>query len=378
MHQTKKQSRAALLKIVACASFPLALSVTTAAADPVGASGYSLSVFATGTSSYQHPDSIAVAGSSVFVTYTNNVAPDGSDGRSSTVVQYDMSGSVLNQYSLLGSNEGLKYDASSGNIWAIHNEDGNAFITLLNPTAGVQSPEYKFSAAPHGGGYDDVAFLNGKTYVSASNPSVDASNHVNGAPSIMSVQLQGSQAVVTGVLSNNALATNIATGKTIMTNQTDPDSMTTTPRGGLVVDSQQDGQLIFVDNVGTSKQTVSDLFLVDSKGNSVTVDDTVFPTASNGFVLVSDPSNNTVYKVTSNSFVVNGAYSGGNSSSFGIIDQTNGLYTPLITGLSGASGEAFVSATPEPATFGLLGLALACFGIYRFRKGRPPQIIAVL
>lgn len=108
-------------------------------------------------------------------------------------MQYNMNGSVLNQYSLLGSNDGLKYDSATGMIWATHNEDGNAFVTLLNPVTGAQSAQYKFSAAPHGGGYDDIAFLNGKTYVAASNPSVDASNHVNGAPSIAAVQLTGAQ-----------------------------------------------------------------------------------------------------------------------------------------------------------------------------------------
>ncbi len=355
---------------VALAAIPLALSIAVMSADPVATGGYNISVFAQGASSYQHPDSIAVVGSSVFVTYTNNVAPDGSDGKSSTVVQYNMAGSMLNQFSLLGSNDGLKYDASTGNIWAAHNEDGNAFITLLNPATGQQSQQYPFSAAPHGGGYDDLSFLNGKTYVSASNPSVDANNKVNGAPSISSVQLTGGQAVVTGVLANNATATNIATGKTIVTNQTDPDSMTTTPSGGLVLDSQQDGQLLFVNNVGTSKQTVGDLFLVDSQGKSVMVDDTVFPTTSKGFVLVSDPTDNTVWKVSSDAFTINGAYSGGNSDSFGIINQTTGLYTPFITGLGGASGEAFVSSTPEPSALGLSALAFGflAFGLFRKRK----------
>ncbi len=279
-----------------------------------------------------------------------------------------MSGSVLNQYTLAGSNDGLKFDPSSGLLWALHNQDGNAFATTLNPTTGQQSQQYPFSAAPHGGGYDDISFLNGKTYVSASNPSVDANNKVNGAPSISSVQLTGGKAVVTGVLANNAIATNVLTGKTLVTNQTDPDSMTTTPTGGLVLDSQQDGQLLFVNGVGTSKQTVSDLFLVDSKGNPVTVDDTVFATSPGGYVLVSDPAGNTVYKVSSSSFVLDGAYSGGNGDSFGIINQQTGLYTPFITGLSGASGEAFVTNTPEPATLGLLSVALLGVGALGWRK----------
>ncbi len=370
MTHVTKQVKQKCSKLKRALPVALALLAGPAFADPVGSNGYNISVFAQGTASYSHPDSIAVVGNSAFVTYTNNVAPDGSDGKSSTIVQYNMNGSVLNQYSALGSNDGLKYNSSTGTLWAAHNEDGNAFVTLLNPMTGQQSQQYAFSAAPHGGGYDDISFLNGKTYVSASNPSVNAGNQVNGAPSIASVQLQGTKAVVTGVLANNAMATNIATGATIMTNQTDPDSMTTTPKGGLVLDSQGDGQLLFVNNVGTSKQTIGDLFLVDSKGNPVTVDDTVFPTSSTGFVLLSDPADNTVYKIASNSFAVDGAYSGGNANSFGIIDQQSGLYTPFINGLGGASGEAFVSDTPEPATFGLAALALAGLGVFASRKKR--------
>ncbi len=337
-------------------------------ADPIGTGGYGISTFASGNSSYSHPDSIATVGNSVFVVYTNGVAPDGSDGKSSTLVQYNLGGSVQNQYSLAGSADGLKLDPYTGMLWVNHNEDGNSFVTMVNPATGAQSANYNFSAAPHGGGYDDVAFLNGKTYGSASNPSVNAQNQVNGQPSIVSVQISGGQAVATGVLANNASATNIATGASIKTNQTDPDSMAVDPNGGLVLDSQQDGQLLLVNNVGTGKQTARDLFLVDANGKSVTVDDTVFPNTSNGFMLVSDPVDNKIWKFSSTSFTVGGAYSGGNADSFGTINQNTGLYTAAITGLGGASGEAFVSDTPEPSTMALIGLAFAGMAAFQLRK----------
>lgn len=342
--------------------------------DATAASGFSVSVFAQGTSGMTAPDSLAVVGNAVFVVYTNSADPTGVSGNG-TLVKYNLAnGAVEGMTTVGGSTDGLKYDLATGMLWATHNEDANAYITLINPNTLSQSSAYPFNAAPHGGGYDDLAFLNGKTYVSASNPALDANNHVLGGPSIVSVQLTNNQAVITPVLANTAPALNLLTGKTGDTNQTDADSMTTTPQGGLLLDSQGDGTLLFVNNVGRTNQSVNILPLTNTLGNQEQVDDSVFPTSSSGCMLIADKHDNTVWDLCSRDFNVNGLYSAGQDGvtsaySVGEVNPSDGLYTPILTGINGSAGEAFISSTPEPASLSLLlgGTALI-IGIAALKK----------
>src|SRR3974390_2759569 len=50
--------------------------------------GYSISVWARGTSDYSNPDSIEVDGKDIWVGYQNVTAKDGTDGKTSTIVEY--------------------------------------------------------------------------------------------------------------------------------------------------------------------------------------------------------------------------------------------------------------------------------------------------
>jgi hypothetical protein len=75
------------------ATLSMLLSALTAAGQVTATVPYSVSVFATSvTGVYTQPDSIAVLGGHVFVGYGNNVSTTGSDGKSSTIVEYAMNG----------------------------------------------------------------------------------------------------------------------------------------------------------------------------------------------------------------------------------------------------------------------------------------------
>ena len=127
----------------------------------------------------------------------------------STIAEYSNSGGLLGSLTIVGHNDGLRYDVATGQLWAVQNEDANPNLVLINPKTLATSGPFSFSATPHGGGYDDVAFGPNGTYVSASNPA----NNPNTAPAIVSVSLTPGQVLVNGgVLSGTASATDINTG----------------------------------------------------------------------------------------------------------------------------------------------------------------------
>ena len=70
-------------------------------------SPYKVSVFAKSVKpEYSQPDSIAVLNHHVFIGFGNGVGTDGSDGKSSTIVEYHRDGNVITTYSVVGHNAG--------------------------------------------------------------------------------------------------------------------------------------------------------------------------------------------------------------------------------------------------------------------------------
>jgi hypothetical protein len=86
------------------------------------APGYSVSTFAPlpspGVVQATGPDSIAVdrSGEHVFVGYNNGTAKDGTDGKTSTIVEFNDSGTVLHYWQTPGHNDGLKVDPDTGKV----------------------------------------------------------------------------------------------------------------------------------------------------------------------------------------------------------------------------------------------------------------------
>ncbi len=341
-----------------------------AATMPVAAKGYTVSVFARG-GQYTAPDSIAVDRGHIFVGYGDDNLPDGSDGKSTQVVQYSMAGAVEWIYTVKGHNDGLKVDPYQHYLWALQNEDANPNAVAINYTTHQQT-SFTFAAAPpHGGGYDDIVFRNGKVYLSASNPA----NNPNTGPAIVEAKLAGGTSVsVSAVLMGNGEATDILTGQPITLNLQDPDSMTTDPSGDLVMTSQADGELVIVRHPETKNQSVLRVPLSSPFGVPM-VDDTLFTPDTDGFILVADKPANTIYAIRRTAFAPGTAYSsaqttanGGTQGFVGRLDVDYGQLTPVITGMGSPGGMAFV---PYDANNSILEEALDfCYSLESYANNQ--------
>jgi hypothetical protein len=334
---------------------PFALGAVPLLAQ-TASSPYTLSVFAKGvTGSYTQPDSIAVLGTRIFIGFGDGVAKDGTDGLSSTIVEYRFDGSMVQTFSVKGHNDGLKVDPATGRLWALQNEDGNPSLAILDPDTGQQLV-YSFEATEHGGGYDDIVFRNGSVYMSASNPG----SNPNTAPAIVSITLSGSTAQTNPVFAGNATALDIPTNQSSTLNLQDPDSMILAPNGDIVLDSQDDAELIIVQHPGESSQRAFHLPF-SANGMQAKVDDTVFATASDGFLLISDLDANTVYRVDKPYWSNGAAYSAGISNSVGLVgllDFETGDLKGIVTGLKNPRGMAFVDPSQSNASQALGGCTL--------------------
>src|SRR5215469_13178749 len=157
-------------------SLPAAVILIATGAYAQAAPTVSVHTFATGGAvGASQPDSITVADDTVWVQYGNGADSTGAMG-SSTIVQYSLSGAPLHTYTVPGLVDGLKFNPTTGMVWALQNNDGNSTLSFINPATGTVSGPLKYASPPYvygptsGRGYDDVAFLNGKAYLSYTNP----------------------------------------------------------------------------------------------------------------------------------------------------------------------------------------------------------------
>ncbi len=303
-------------------------------------SPYTLSVFAKSATGYSQPDSIALGRDSVFVGFENHVAKDGSDGKSSTIIQYSLSGAVKRTFSVQGHNDGLRM-VGENRLFALQNEDANPNLVIIDLESGGQKVFYP--PAPHGGGYDDLRVFEDQIFMSASNPNLD-SNGVNHFPALVRVRLVGSGIVLDPVLMGNATAVDIPTGSTVTLNLTDPDSLSVDQRGNLVLDSQADSELVFIRHPFTEDQTVGRISITTAAGPT-TVDDTAFAPRGRSFMLFSDLNANTIYRLDAKfGFEPGTAYSASDTAGLvGALNLDNGVLTPIATGFGSTRGIVFVS-----------------------------------
>jgi hypothetical protein len=314
------------------------LTGLAASGQVVASAPYTVSVFATSIPGVDFaPDSVAVLDGKVFVGYGDGAAPDGSDGKSSTIVEYSANGDMVTTYTVLGHNDGLRVNPKTHQIWAMQNEDAAPNLVIIDPKTQSQSAPYTFGPTPHGGGYDDIAFRGNDVFLSCSNPA----NNPNLAPAIVKAQIVGTTVVVTPVLSAAATATDIPTDTPLGLNLQDPDSMIFNPLGDLVLDSQADAELIIVHHAGYADQSVYHLGLTEN-GSAAQIDDTIFATSSHGVILVSDRDGETVYAISRDIFAPAAAYSA-TPTAVASLDPATGVLTDVVTGMVSPHGMAFIN-----------------------------------
>ncbi len=314
-------------------------TVHGAAPTIVALPGYSVSVFAYGGSTYSHPDSIISDGGHVFVAYANLAAKDGTGDGATTIVEYDTAGKVLRTFSTPGHGDGLRMNPTTHQLWALSNEDANPILYVVDPATGKMS-RYSFPKTPHGGGYDDIAFVGGMIFMDASNPNVNGAG-ANVFPALYKVALSGSRVKATPVLMGNSTAVDLASHAKVQLNLVDPDSMMLNPGGVLVLDNQAGAQQVFISRPGTAQQYVT------TSPVGTQVDDTAYITASSGRLLMSDTNANAIYSITG-TFDPGTAYATTQSDSsvtgmVGLVAPLTGYVTPVAIGFKSPHGMIFVS-----------------------------------
>jgi hypothetical protein len=302
--------------------------------------GYQVCLFVAPTTSSNHPDSVIVNGSNVFVGWQNVTAKDGTDNKTSTISQYTTDGKLVKSWSVKGHNDGLRMDPYTHLLWVMCDEDGNPRLYIINPSVSTPTQITLPSPTPWGGGFDDIQFVGGNAYIDASNPTLNAAGK-NVFAALYQIHISGTTAKLTKVLNASTKATTInlpATSTTL--NLTDPDSMMIDPTGTLVLDSQGDSEMLWIKNPGTPQQSVTVL----SVGTQV--DDTVWAASAKGCILVSDNGSG-VYTICSSVWVPGTAYvTAPNDSTVigfvGTLNLSTGLIQPIVAGFSNPHGMAWL------------------------------------
>jgi hypothetical protein len=342
----------------------------------------SSSVFATGGPvGGTQPDSVTIGDGSVWIEYGNGADSTGASG-SSTIVQYSPGGAVQHTYSIPGLVDGLKFNPVTGKVWALQNNDGNATLSIIDPTTHAVSGPLSYAAPPYayspnggnGRGYDDVVFLGGKVYLSYTNP-------VNPTDPVLQILNNGNSP--TGTLTT----TNILTASQTGIPSPDIDSLKSTPSGGLVLTSEGDGPgtgnpvgtFSLISNPGTVNQTVTNVPVTDASGNpSEGMDDVIFPGVTQGTLFATDTKTDKVYEVRLTGLDPNApiiAFNGGSIGGFNEVAVVNPLTgvveTPILTGLSSPHGLDFIPfAVPERSTWALMMLGFAGLGFAGYRRAK--------
>jgi hypothetical protein len=344
--------RRILLGLMASAGFllsPLAAPRLAAAPPPTGPVAqppYTLSVFATSTEKYSQPDSIVQWRNRIFVGFQNHVAKDGTDGKSSTIVEYSLDGKVKRTFSVPGHNDGLRI-VGEDDLWCLQNEDANPNLVVIELESGRQT-NYTFAPTVHGGGYDDMRVKDGKVLMTASNPNLNGAG-VNVFPALVIATLHGSMVDVQPILSGDANATDIPTGSTVSLNLTDPDSLNIDPRGNVVLNSQQDAELVFIRHPFSNNPVVGHLGITVA-GTAATVDDTAFAPEGRSSLLFSDVGGDTIYRLDAPTFGFEPGTAYSTSDTLGIVgvlNLDNGVLTPIATGFVSTRGAIFVTLSEE-------------------------------
>lgn len=357
-----RKVQAALAGAIAATVFGIAPTVAHAAATDSPTAGYTVAVFATGSTTTFGPDDITRLGRDILVAWQNGVGPDGSPSSTgnthSTVVEYTPDGSALHKWSLDGHIDGLTADPAHHRVIATSNEDANSSLYTIVPgapsAAMVHHYQYAPSPLPHGGGTDAISIVAGRIFISASNPSNPA------GPAVYQAKLSRGVATLRPVFFDNSSATVANTnatdyGQTVSLALTDPDSNEAVPAqsprfgGDFVLDSQGDEQQIYLSRSASNRTALHLLRLSQS------IDDTAYITDRTGTLYATDAADNEVFAVTGSfhpgdalvAVTPADANNPVNAPNYlGRLNLWNGDINPLITSIQ-AKGLVFVPGAQD-------------------------------
>jgi hypothetical protein len=313
-----------------------------------GPPGFSVCLFVAARVSVNQPDSVLATTSKVFIGWQNGTAKNGTDHKTSTIGEYTFGGALVRSWRVLGHVDGLRINAANGQLWVLCNEEANPRLFTINLPGGAPK-EWALPKTPHGGGFDDIQFVNGSAYIDASNPRLNAL-HGNVFPALYRVRLLGGSARLTPVLMGDAEATTYRSPSSrVYLNLVGPDSMMIDPSTGhLMLDNQPGQQMLFISGVGSNRQAVKVARIGDI------VDDVAFSTTSKGCLLVSD-TYGSVYTICSSHWVRGTAYVA--APVLGIVGRvnfSNGVITAIVRGLVNPHGMTFIPHT-NPEVSELIG-----------------------
>jgi hypothetical protein len=239
------------------------------------------------------PDDITRIGGDLFTGFQDGVGPQGqasTDGnRDSTIVEFTLDGTVVNQWDVRGKCDGLTANPATGLVIATVDEDANTSLYAIDPfTNQVVHYGYNKQPLPHNGGTDAIEFYNGLMLISASAPgTAGAVAPESYYPAVYVVTLDPANhvAYVKALFYDEAHATAANgqhAGHTVKLGLTDPDSNEDVPvnaprfAGDFMLTSQGDKEQIFVQGANTPFQHLWVLHLSNS------VDDTAWASAPFG------------------------------------------------------------------------------------------------
>lgn len=360
--RTRTATAGAATVLLSAAALAAGASGAEAAADAAAPgiklpAGFHATVFAKGGKLFG-PDDITELDGHVFIGYQNGVGPNGepsSTGNTqSTVVEYTLQGDAIGSWSLTGKVDGLGADPDRHFVIATQNEDSNSSLSTITPLrdgkALIKHYKYDSNPLPHGGGTDSVIVRDGVIYLSASNPSPDADGTTFSGPALYTADLDGDTAVLKPALRDDSTAVNAITGKSETLNLSDPDSSEVVPHavprfgGDVLLDSQGDGELIFLNHPDSRHQQATVLNL------GTQVDDSAFATGPCETLLVVDNSLNEVVAVTG-PFQRGEAFEAVPNDStvlpgnLGTLNLKTGQITAFGSGFANPHGLLFLSAT---------------------------------
>jgi hypothetical protein len=278
-----------------------------------------IATLATAPAGSKSPDSITLDNGFVWVAYTDGADSTGKFGHS-TIVEYDQSGSVMQDYKIAGYVDGLKLNPVTGDIWALQNQDGNSKLAIIDPVT-HKVAEFTYQHSSSSRGYDDVAFENGKVYLSYTNPPGTSGDAV--IVELTNGNSPSGPLKTKTVLTNGIMGFNTETQTMQSVPLTDPGSLKVAPNGDLLLTNGDGGVIVDVQDPGGPNQAVAFTQVQGVTPGSAGLDDLIKPSSGAGTFYLADTKDNRVLAFHVTGLNINDYYASvGSLNAFGQIDPS--------------------------------------------------------